>query len=956
MANKYLDILNITANGKNQMGLSNTIKRDYGIPLDFTSVQESFDAAIVYAATSTLAYVGQTVAVGAKLYIISDVANGTHTVGEGEAAKTYDNYLAEVGSKTAGDGSTIELDGQTLKLAGLTGLDNAKTYVPSLINGKLVWAEPDTSTAEGQAQEINGLKTRTAALEATVNGTGEGDEHVAGLVEKVAALEAVDNATQAELDAYKDVVTAAIAAGVKEAKDYADENDANTEYNDAELRGRIETIEADYLKEEDKYDDTALAARVKAIEDDYLKGADKYDDTALAGRVTTAEGKIADLEAAVEAIDYVDADELATELASYAKTEDVNTALADKANKTALEAVESKIDTFLTGTGATDALDSLQELITYINEHDDVELADIIADVETLQTKVDTGDQKVSEYVTAIIDALKIGDYAKVADLTALAGRVEALEAKPFSTYATKTEVEAVDARFADYTKTSDLTTQLAAKADADSVVANDTFNAFKTENTTAIATAKSEAIAAAKTETETQVEGLASTVTATYATKAELETHKEDIADDLLAYAKTADVNAELAKKIETAQITHTTTGVTEGVTKEGTTLKIVVDAYTKEQVYTKSETDAEITKKITSINGGESAGEVKSELVDYRDALNAEIWGETARSWTTKVESDGKTIVTYTPQYGTTSRIDTLEGSVAAVLAQADKGVADAATAQVKANEAYTQASTNKIDLEALTTQITNRNQLVDQEIANLKAKDTTITGDIAGLKTTTESHSAAIGEHTAAITALQAKDTELTGLISGHAEAVDAKFADYYTAAQVDTKVKEVSDVVGAIDLAPYAKTSDVDSALVLKANATDVYTKEEADAEFMTESEVDARINALVAAADPADGKVITDIQNLVKYVDENAGEIAALVTTVGNHTTAIEKNTGDIATINNTIAAIVQPKASTEISVADDGTLGIKELNVNKLVQTAGDTLILDGGNATGLTE
>ena len=30
------------------MGLSNTIKRDYGIPLDFTSVQESFDKAVEY--------------------------------------------------------------------------------------------------------------------------------------------------------------------------------------------------------------------------------------------------------------------------------------------------------------------------------------------------------------------------------------------------------------------------------------------------------------------------------------------------------------------------------------------------------------------------------------------------------------------------------------------------------------------------------------------------------------------------------------------------------------------------------------------------------------------------------------------------------------------------------------------------------------------------------------------
>ena len=115
--------------------------------------------------------------------------------------------------------------------------------------------------------------------------------------------------------------------------------------------------------------------------------------------------------------------------------------------------------------------------------------------------------------------------------------------------------------------------------------------------------------------------------------------------------------------------------------------------------------------------------------------------------------------------------------------------------------------------------------------------------------------------------------------------------------------------------------------------------------------MTQDEVVSRINALIVGADPEGGKVITDIQNLVKYVDENAGEIATLITTVGNHTTAIEKNAQDIVTINDALAAIVQPKASAEVTVAEDGTLGIGEVNVNKLVQTEGDEFIINGGHA-----
>jgi hypothetical protein len=52
MAINYQEILNLV-NAGNQMGLSNTIKRDYGIPLDFSSVQESYDAAVIYAATNS---------------------------------------------------------------------------------------------------------------------------------------------------------------------------------------------------------------------------------------------------------------------------------------------------------------------------------------------------------------------------------------------------------------------------------------------------------------------------------------------------------------------------------------------------------------------------------------------------------------------------------------------------------------------------------------------------------------------------------------------------------------------------------------------------------------------------------------------------------------------------------------------------------------------------------------
>jgi hypothetical protein len=85
------------------------------------------------------------------------------------------------------------------------------------------------------------------------------------------------------------------------------------------------------------------------------------------------------------------------------------------------------------------------------------------------------------------------------------------------------------------------------------------------------------------KTEVDNKGYAVATEVADTYFTKAAFEEHESAIANDLMAYAKTADVNAELAKKIETGSIAHTTDEAAEGVTVNGTQMNIVVDAFTK-------------------------------------------------------------------------------------------------------------------------------------------------------------------------------------------------------------------------------------------------------------------------------------------------------------------------------------------------------------------------------------
>ena len=156
------------------------------------------------------------------------------------------------------------------------------------------------------------------------------------------------------------------------------------------------------------------------------QAAATYDDTALAGRVSTLEGNDAG-----KSVRTIANEELAAQL------------VADDAKE---------------------SLDTLAEIAAWIQSHPD-DASAMNQAIVALQNKVDTGDKTVSAYVADAIAALSIGDYAKAADLTALAGRVKAIE-DDYLKAADKTElssaINGVDDRLAtvegDYLKTADKT------------------------------------------------------------------------------------------------------------------------------------------------------------------------------------------------------------------------------------------------------------------------------------------------------------------------------------------------------------------------------------------------------------------------------------------------------------------------------------------------------------------
>lgn len=150
--------------------------RQTAFPLDAKSYFESYASAVAAAQTADEAgskksvyYYGQVVSVvengAAKLYIIQPdktlkEAGGEIVINENVFAKDEDGKLDLLGFAAATAGAQL-----------VKGSD-----------GKISWVAPSGTTVEG-------LDTRLTVVENAINGTGEGETRVPGLVEKVGILE-----------------------------------------------------------------------------------------------------------------------------------------------------------------------------------------------------------------------------------------------------------------------------------------------------------------------------------------------------------------------------------------------------------------------------------------------------------------------------------------------------------------------------------------------------------------------------------------------------------------------------------------------------------------------------------------------------------------------------------------------------------------------------------------------
>lgn len=188
-------------------------------------------------------------------------------------------------------------------------------------------------------------------------------------------------AAKADLEALQGTVNALGALAQKDKVSQADLDEAL-----ATLIGN--KAEASALTEE--------IARAKAAEE-----ANAGAIEALGGRMDTVEGKVTAL-------------------------------IGEDAGKSARTIANEELAKQLVPEGAQESLDTLAEIAAWIQNHPD-DASAMNAAITALQQQlngIDAGDGTVKKYVDDAIAALKIGDYAKAADLTALAERVTTAEGK----------------------------------------------------------------------------------------------------------------------------------------------------------------------------------------------------------------------------------------------------------------------------------------------------------------------------------------------------------------------------------------------------------------------------------------------------------------------------------------------------------------------------------------------
>ena len=222
-----------------------------------------------------------------------------------------------------------------------------------------------------------------------------------------------------------------------------------------------------------------------------IEAAQKQADKGVT-EAKTADDKAVAAQADVDALETVVGADDTTGLRKRIKTnEDAIGVLKGTGEGSVTKAVNDAIDAFATKATDNGTIDTFKELVDWVAKHPEV-VNGLTGDINKLKAilkgfgTAEGESPEVKAYIDGAIKALKIGDYAKAADLTTLAGRVSVVEKLPAAGI-TAEDIEKWNAKqdAGDYVEQSAYNTKITALDQADS------------DNATAIAAVKKTADAA---------------------------------------------------------------------------------------------------------------------------------------------------------------------------------------------------------------------------------------------------------------------------------------------------------------------------------------------------------------------------------------------------------------------------------------------------------------------------
>ena len=620
-------------------------------------------------------------------------------------------------------------------------------------------------------------------------------------------------------------------------------------------------------------------------------------------------------------------------------------------SKAVSDAVSTLID------GAPDTFDTFKEIAAWITEHgkDATAMTTAISALEAILVGFGTGEGEtgtVKKYVDDAIAALKIGDYAKAADLTALAGRVDTLEGKPAASI-TQEQIDAWTAKqdAGDFVEKSAYNTKVKALEDANAA------------NATAIAGVKTTAEAAVVANTAITA-GTATKIT--YDAKG-LVTKGENLAVSDIPNLGISKIDG-LQDALDGKQATLTFDGTYNAGTNKAATVKTVTDAIAA-VISDGDDAAADNTIAGAKLYADSKASTAESNAKSYANSLV----GDTSVIGRKVAALEGKVNVDSVSSAISTAKTEAITAAGAA----ADTKVAAAKTA-ILGEEGYKQTVKSAYELASQKTtmaEVENKGYAVktevDEAIKDAKSAGTTAQAAVVALDTKvgavtegktvvqmiSEAQSAAT-YNDAAVKADIKKNTDAIGVLNGSGTGSVKKIVDD-AINKFSTDISDDNVVNSYKELIDWVATHGSEAATMASA-ITALQAIVDGIGDEGEKATVIAYVNDAIAALNIGDYAKSTDVENA--YVKKN-GTDRLMTADEGTKLSGIAKNAQvnkiESVKVNGTAQTIAADKSvDITVPIADDSStkivenkISIKAVSTDLLTQGV-DVLILNGGTAS----